>query len=85
MFNGQSRIGRKDARHYGNFSKCAELRTFSGLMKVFTVEVSKNFQNRRQPLSPALKNDRKREIATRNLFPVSLMVGAASVLQPKLL
>lgn len=42
--------------------------------KVFPVEVAKNPQNHRQIISPAQKNTRKRKVATRSLFPKSLMV-----------
>ena len=42
--------------------------------EVFTVEVAENSQNHRQLLSPALKNNRKRKVATRSLFPESSMV-----------
>lgn len=42
--------------------------------KVFTIEVARNAQNNRQLLSPSLKNTGKRKIATKGLFPKSLMV-----------
>lgn len=44
--------------------------------KIFTVEVTQNSQNHRQLLSPALKNTRKRKVATKSLFPKSLMIWA---------
>lgn len=64
--------------------KCKKLRAFFKLRriddvlwseeKIFTLEVAKNSQNHLQLLSPALKSTRKRKVATKGLFPKSLMV-----------
>ncbi|KIH68836.1 hypothetical protein ANCDUO_00824 [Ancylostoma duodenale] len=64
--------------------KCKKLREFFTVRRIehvlwsdekaFTVEVAKNSQNHRQRISPALRNNRKRKIARRNLFLGSLMV-----------
>jgi len=81
LFNGQIL---NDQAKQNRKEKCKKLRDFFKVRrvedvlwsdeKVFTVEVAKNAQNHRQLLSPALKNTRKRKVATKSLFPKSLMV-----------
>lgn len=81
LFNGQVL---NDQAKQNRKEKCKKLRDFFKVRriedvlwsdeKVFTVEVAKNAQNHRQLLSPALKNTRKRKVATKSLFPKSLMV-----------
>ena len=86
LFNGQVLT---DQAKQNRKEKCKKLREFFKVRriedvlwsdeKVFTVEVAKNSQNHRQLLSPALKNNRKRKIATRSRFPESLMVWGGIV------
>lgn len=81
MLNGQvltdqAKKNRKEiCKNLRNFFKVRRLEdVLWSDEKVFPVEVVKNSQNHRQLISPSQKNTRKRKVATKALFPKSLMV-----------
>ncbi|VDO26365.1 unnamed protein product [Haemonchus placei] len=80
----QSKAEKKIQETTRIFHGCAELRTFFGPTKKRSPWKWIKPLNHRQLLSSAPKSIRKRRIATRSLFPKSLMVWSVSVHQVRL-